>query len=141
MRKFLASISLLFLCVFSQSLMAQASFPDRVGARAKYAASIELKKGYVSGICVLLREEEGVRGCLFNEFGISALDFVYYPEKGKVRLESVMKMLDKWYIRKVLRKDLVRLMENLQQGTDTYRNEKFNINYKFSLLKEDATEK
>lgn len=141
MRKCLASISLLLLCAFSQPLMAQTAFPDKVGAKVKYDASIEMKKGYVSGICVLLREEEGVRGCLFNEFGISALDFVYYPEKGKVKLESVMKMLDKWYIRKVLKKDLARLMENLQKGTDTYRDEKFDINYKFSLLKENATEK
>ncbi len=115
-----------------------ARFPDSVGERVKYDATIEMKKGYLSGICILLREEEGVRGCLFNEFGISALDFIYYPDKEKVKLEGVIEMLDKWYIKKVLRKDLTLLMKNLQQGIGSYRDEKFKIKYKFSLLKEDA---
>ncbi len=113
-------------------------FPDSLGERVKYDATIEMKKGYLSGICILLRKEEGVRGCLFNEFGISALDFIYYPDKEKVKLEGVIEMLDKWYIKKVLRKDLALLMKNLQQGIGTYRDEKYKINYKFSLLKEDA---
>lgn len=139
MRKCLLSISLCLLCLVAYPLHAQSLFPDSVGERLKYDATIEMKNGYLSGICILLHTEDGVKGCLFNEFGISALDFTYYPERNKVQLDGVLKMLDKWYIKKVLRKDILLLMKNLQQGVGTYRDEKFKIDYKFSLLK-DATE-
>ena len=55
----------------------------------RYSAYIELPRGYVSGMLVLHHEEETVKGSLFNEFGISAMDFAYRPQKDKVKLLSV----------------------------------------------------
>ncbi len=55
----------------------------------KYNASIEMKKGYLSGICILIRDKDGYKGSIFNEFGISVLDFTYQPVTGKVKLENV----------------------------------------------------
>ncbi len=146
MPKFLVLISFLLLG-FSFSSQAQEAnpprqavcYPDSAGSKVKYSATIEMRKGYMSGICILLNDGKEIKGCLFNEFGISALDFIYNPEKKKVKLLSVIKMLNKWYIKKVLKKDLVNVMENLRYGKMTYRDERFKIDYKFTLL-EDATE-
>lgn len=63
-----------------------------------------MSKGYLSGISVLVRETDVFRGVLFNEFGITALEFTYNPQKKKVKLEQVIAMLDKWYIRRVIKK-------------------------------------
>lgn len=105
-----ASVHLYLLCIslllaLPISVQAQTTFPSADGERAKYAAYIEMPKAYVSGICVLLQEDGLIKGSLFNEFGITALDFTYNPQRDKIKLHSVIKMMDKWYIRKVLKKD------------------------------------
>jgi hypothetical protein len=40
-------------------------------------------------------------------------------------------MMDKWYIKRVLRKDLVLLMSSLQKGESEYFNERRKITYQF----------
>lgn len=130
MVRFFLSISILFLSCMVQPVMAQ---------KSKYAATIEMKKGYVSGICFLSEEGDTIKGCLFNEFGISAFDFTYLRSKQNVKLDNVIKMLNKWYIKRVLRKDMVHVLDNLQRGISSYSNEKYHINYQFSRL-EDETE-
>ncbi len=140
MQRFLLSISISLLFLLALPLHAQQTFfPDSAGSRMKYNATIEMRKGYLSGICILANDEGIVKGALFNEFGISALDFTYFPKCDKVKLNGVIQILNKWYIKKVLKKDLLQLMKNLQQGIGTYRDEKFKIDYHFTLLK-DATE-
>ena len=118
---------LILLCLLSSSirLCAQSS---------RYAAYIELPRGYVSGLMVLQREDETVRGCLFNEFGITALDFTYDRHKDKVKLHTVMKMMDKWYIRRVLRRDLREVLKRLEQGDSVYEDRRYHINYKLTSL-------
>lgn len=88
----------------------------------KYNASIEMKKGYLSGICMLIRDKDGYKGSIFNEFGISVLDFTYQPVTGKVKLENVIQLLDKWYIKRLLRQDLSQVIKNLQNGISIYDN-------------------
>lgn len=131
MARFFLSISFLLLSCMAQPMMAQ---------KSKYAATIEMKKGYISGICFLSEEGDMIKGSLFNEFGISAFDFTYLRSKQKVKLENVIKMLDKWYIKRVLRKDMVHVLENLQRGVTSYSNDKYHINYQFSRLKDETEE-
>lgn len=118
------------------SVQAQTTFPSADGERAKYAAYIEMPKAYVSGICVLLQEDGLIKGSLFNEFGITALDFTYNPQRDKVKLHSVMKMMDKWYIRKVLKKDLRQVMKALKEGQTEYTNQRRHIVYRFHGIEE-----
>ena len=145
MQRFLIFISFLAWGFFSLPLMAQQAQPDQeayvdsMGSRMKYSATIEMPKGYVSGICLLMAEDGVIKGSMFNEFGISSMDFTYQTGKDKVKLVSVIKMLDKWYIKRVLRRDMAHVVKNLQSGIPTYRNEKYKINYKFTVLK-GATE-
>ena len=132
MQSCLLFISLL-LSVLTSRLYAQTTFPAD-GESIRYTAYIEMEKGYVSGICILHRDGDTVHGSLFNEFGITALDFTYHLEKKKVKLHTVMPMMNKWYIRKVLKKDLRQLMTGLQNGETTWKDERYHIEYQLTPL-------
>ena len=143
MQRFLLLISLIFY-LFSISLniaraqesvvVNQKPLLDSLGVKEKYATTIELPNGYLSGISVIKRETLCYRGVLFNEFGITALEFTYDSYKKKIRFVQLIAMLNKWYIRRLLKKDLPYVMENLFRGISTYKNEKYHIIYQFSLM-------
>ena len=120
----LKTIAVLLLALTMTEVRAQGEFPSKEGDRVRYSALIEMPKAYLSGVCILLREDGVVKGSLFNEFGISALDFTYRLDKDKVKLHHVIKMLDRWYIKRVLKKDMRELIHRLQQGQPEYQNEK-----------------
>ncbi len=126
--------SLVWLLTASSEVQAQQQFPNQHGERAQYSAYIEMPKGYISGICILANDNEIIRGSIFNEFGITALDFSYHPRKEKVKLHSVVSMMDKWYIRRVLKHDLKLLMSGLQRGDTTYTNTKHHITYQLTPI-------
>ena len=111
---------------------AQPTFPHNDGERVRYAATIDTPKGGVSGICMLTCDGRTVKGSIMNEFGISLLDFSYSLHSKKVKLHAVVGLMDKWYIRRVLRRDLRQLMQNLQQGIMTYTDEKYGIVYRLT---------
>ena len=144
MRKYLLLISILLLSLASLTVQAQdslivqqAPLSDSIGCKTRYATTIELSKGYLSGITIMVREADVYHGVLFNEFGITALEFTYQPQPKKVELIEVIAMLDKWYIRRVLKNDLQHVMENLMKGNPTYKDEKYHISYKFSVMSND----
>ena len=144
MRKYLLLISILLLSLASLTVQAQdslivqqAPLSDSIGCKTRYATTIELSKGYLSGITIMVREADVYHGVLFNEFGITALEFTYQPQTKKVELIEVIAMLDKWYIRRVLKNDLQYVMENLMKGNPTYKDEKYHISYKFSVMCND----
>lgn len=128
-------ISLVPLCTSAQSLL-----PQTDGDRAVFDARIEMSRIYISGICILLRDGDRIKGSLFNEFGISALDFIYDTDKDKVKITAAMAFIDKWYIRRVLRKDLRSVLHGFGLGQCIYTNSKRNIVYRFSIL-DDETER
>ena len=144
MRKYLLLISILLLSLASLTVQAQDSLIvqqtpllDSIGCKTRYATTIELSKGYLSGITIMVREADVYHGVLFNEFGITALEFTYQPQTKKVELIEVIAMLDKWYIRRVLKNDLQYVMENLMKGNPTYKDEKYHISYKFLVMSND----
>ena len=144
MRKYLLLISILLLSLASLTVQAQdslivqqAPLLDSIGCKTRYATTIELSKGYLSGITIMVREADVYHGVLFNEFGTTALEFTYQPQTKKVELIEVIAMLDKWYIRRVLKNDLQHVMENLMKGNPTYKDEKYHISYKFSVMSND----
>jgi len=106
------------------------------GSHSKYNVQIDFKKAYISGICIMLDEDDMVKASIVNEFGVSALDFTYNKQKKKVKIISVMSKLDHWYIRRVLKADLKNVMVLLPQGINTYNDEKFNIRYTFNPINE-----
>lgn len=136
-------VLLCFLFVSFQSAIktyGQNIFPTFDGEDVQYTCYIEMPRAYISGICVLMKEKNVIRGSLFNEFGITAFDFTYDINRHKVKLHNVIKMMDKWYIRRVLRKDLSLLMNCLQKGETQYYNERQHITYKFTPVENEITE-
>ena len=143
MIRYIFAFLLCLLCACSQRGLAQEKqlldmplFADSIGSKARYAATIEMGKGYVSGVFVLAVDDDGkgYKGVLFNEFGITAMELTYGGPGTKVKLLHVIKMLDKWYIKRVLRKDMAQVIDNILNGVSTYRDEKYHITYKFVKL-------
>ncbi len=137
MQKFLVFISLFLASITSIGAQELQPYPANDGDRAEYRAMIEMKKGYLSGVCLLVNDDGSIKGAVINEFGITAIDFIYSIEKDKVKLNTVASMLDKWYIRKVLARDLRELLHNLRSGEGQYTDRKYGISYTLSPLQEN----
>ena len=119
----------------------------------EYNLLMQVRGQEITGICVInTTPENEVVGTVVSEFGVKAFDFTY--ANGKAKVLNVIAMLDKWYIRKVLRKDLAFILENLPQGQDTVKkkrsisflpngdiemkNGRFNIRYTFSPMNHET---
>jgi hypothetical protein len=113
----------------------------------EYNLLMNVRGREVTGLCVMsVSPDNNVLGTVINEFGVKLLDFTH--EAGKTKVLNVIKMLDKWYIRKVLRKDLnffllnrastkgvnekKRSLEISNDGDIIIRNQRFRITYTFS---------
>lgn len=111
---------------------------------SRMSVEISFEKGGITGICLLRKEEQTVSGTIMNEFGIKVFDFVYYPQRDKLRLFNVIEMLDKWYIRRVVRRDLKQVLPHLPPVSEyRYENRKRHIHYLFTPLpttEDEATE-
>lgn len=140
MQRALAYISFLICLLLPARGLAQQHFPQHNGDKAEYNASITMPKGALSGICILVQDNDSIKGAVVNEFGVSMLDFVYESKVDKVKLKSVIAMMDKWYIRKVLEADLREVLDVLKNGKDSYVDEKYKINYKFTPIEEPTVD-
>lgn len=144
---FLSSLSAVTcLCVSAQSA------PERAEVQ-KRAFQIQTPKATISGILLTRDEGETITGSMINEFGVSALDFVYSKPKDKVKLMSVISFLDKWYIKRVLCQDInytlhvmydmpiakkTRYLTVTEADTISITNPKYHLTYTFSPLKEES---
>ena len=124
-------ISILLIASSAWPAAAQSLLPQTAGERAQFDAMIEMPKGYVSGMCVIVHDGDQLKGCIFNEFGITALGFTYQLDKKKVKLNSVLPMLNKWYIKRTIKKDLKQVILALERGETSYVNERRHITYQF----------
>lgn len=79
----------------------------------------------------MLHEDGVVKSSIVNEFGVSALDFTYHPVSHKVKIISVMGKLNKWYIKRLLKRDLKQVMTRLPMGMNVYEDTKYGIKYTF----------
>ncbi len=133
-----ACISLLLLLIVTP-LRAQSLLPIEEGSIKRYTANVDMPKGYISGICTLMRQDQTILGSIFNEFGVTMIGFVYYPSKDKVKLLSLNDKLDKWYVRRVMKADLRQLIHALDQGKLTCQDAKYHITFNLSLLNDSPT--
>lgn len=124
----------LLLCLMCSSMHLQAQLPATDGERCNYNVQIDMRNAYFSGVCVMVRSTELVKCSMVNEFGVTVMEFIYDTNRDKLTLVSVMSMLDKWYIRRMLRKDLRSVMLHLKQNQTTYSNDKRGMRYTFTLF-------
>lgn len=148
-RRSLLSISLLWwlsvLSVSAQhSFVGQALPTDSV---TSFTSEMSFRGNGLSGVCVAKGTTVGAKGSLMNEFGIKALDFIYDAERGKVKVLNVMTFLNKWYIKRVMRQDLLILFRCNEQsvgkkhqltktsdGSVELTNKKYNIAYSLTPI-------
>ena len=130
-RSLLLSLNIFFLLL---PLNVDAALPMNDGERQRYDVQIDVRGAYISGVCMMLNDGGLIKATVVNEFGVTAISYTYDPVSGRVRLVSVMDMLDKWYIRRVLRRDLRHVMDGLRQDISTYENTKRKIRYQFIVL-------
>lgn len=129
--------TILFLFLIIVTTTSAQYLPQTEGKRMQYGVTIDFGKAYVSGICIMMMEQQTVKSSIVNEFGISAIDFTYTPQSNKVRIVNVMSKLNKWYIKRTLKHDLRCLMQRMNNGQLSYRNDKRNITYTLSPLHEN----
>lgn len=72
----------------------------------KYTFQIETSNGFISGILLTNEDNENITGSMINEFGVSAIAFSYSKKKQKLKLLNVVSLLNKWYIKRVLKNDI-----------------------------------
>ena len=103
MKAYLRLISLLLL--FCQLPCQADSIATDSASIRQYNLLLQVRGNDLSGICVMkMVSPTEMVGTVINEFGLTAFDFEY--KEGKTKLSNLPPFLDKWYIRKILRKNL-----------------------------------
>ena len=138
MRHRVRKLAILFVafCI-SVGVMAQDSrhFPQSDGERARYNVQIDFRKAYISGICMMLNEGGTVNCYVFNEFGVPAMTYTYNIATGKVKIISIIGKMNRWYIKKMIRRDLAQLMSVLHKDEGgEYTNSRVGVKYSFTIL-------
>ena len=125
-----------------------------LGGRRMYGVAIEARGARLTGVCVVKTGEEGSRGAIVNEMGVHVMDFTLTADRRKVKLLNVLAQMDRWYLRRVLRKDLRLLFgatENglrtggrtvtvAEDGTVTLTNTKYKVKYSLREINYEAAE-
>lgn len=75
-------------------------------ALPRYSLQIERGRSALTGMLICTMREGQLLGSVVNEFGFSPLQFTYTPESQKLKLVYVADFLNKWYIRRILTRDL-----------------------------------
>ena len=154
MKHYLSLISflLLFCCSTCSSQVVsdgELSSTDSIIVK-EYSLAANIRGHEMTGICIInISADSSIVGTIVNEFGIKAFDCSY--SVGRAKLFNVMSLLDKWYIRKVLRNDFrfilanmffnnseisekKRTMKKMADGRITVVNNRHKISYSFLPL-------
>ena len=116
--------------------------------------TISARGAELTGICIIRTDEGGSKGTIMNEFGVNALDFTLSADRKKVRLQHVVAMMDKWYVKRVVRKDLQylfsatmspqtkgrRTVVRTAAGSVTLENEKYKLKYSLKPINRQDNE-
>ncbi len=116
--KRLESLFLIFLSIVYGSLTTEAENYDvhiNEDSLKRVLIDMSFGKGHLSGIMILKAEGDIVKGSVINEFGISALQMTYNSKTGKMSFQYLMGMLNKWYIKRTLKKDLAFIIHTLYE--------------------------
>lgn len=110
MRRFLLSISLMLVAYCATAACEQPCFPEEEGESRQYAVLLQFGKVSLTGICIMKHVDGVIAGTMINEFGIRAFDFSFDREDNRVKLSNIIGFLDRWYIRKTIRRDMTLLL-------------------------------
>mgnify|MGYP003294572440 CR=1 FL=1 len=118
------------------SIMAQLTYPANEGDKVRYNLQVEIRDSFLSGICIMVNNDGIIASSIVNEFGISLMDFIYSEQKDKVKLCNMIKPLDRWYVKRLLKRSLKGMLKAMKSGDTEYIDEKNRIKYVFTLNNE-----
>lgn len=118
------------------SIMAQLTYPANEGDKVRYNLQVEIRDSFLSGICIMVNNDGIIASSIVNEFGISLMDFIYSEQKDKVKLCNMIKPLDRWYVKRLLKRSLRGMLKAMKSGDTEYIDEKNRIKYVFTLNNE-----
>ena len=118
------------------SIMAQLTYPANEGDKVRYNLQVEIRDSFLSGICIMVNNDGIIASSIVNEFGISLMDFIYSEQKDKVKLCNMIKPLDRWYIKRLLKRSLRGMLKAMKSGNTEYIDENNRIKYVFTLNNE-----
>lgn len=124
------------LLIVPLTTLAQLTYPVNDGDKVRYSLQAEIRDSYLSGICIVIKNDGTIASSIVNEFGISLIDFTYSERKDKVRILSVIKPLDRWYIKYHLKRSLKGLLKTMKAGNTEYIDAKNGIRYFLTLNNE-----
>lgn len=132
MKNCLLFISLLFL--LCQPCVAQET-GDSVVSR-EYNLLMQVKGQELTSICMMNVSPDGsIVGTVVSEMGMKAFDFTY--DHGKAKVLNVVVFLNKWYIRRVLRKDLAYILPKLEPDQECHYKRRW-ITYTFTPMNNET---
>ena len=118
------------------SIMAQLTYPANEGDKVRYNLQVEIRNSFLSGICIMVNNDGIIASSIVNEFGISLMDFTYSERKDKVKIRNTIKPLDRWYIKRLLKRSLRGMLKAMKSGNTEYIDENNRIKYVFTLNNE-----
>ena len=78
----------------------------------EYNFFMQVRGNNLSGMCVIEKQPNNtLAGTVISEFGTKSFDFTI--KAGKVKILNLIRPLDHWYIRKILRKDFTFILNNI----------------------------
>ena len=106
---------------------------------SRYTVQIDIQDAYISGICIMVDEDETIKASIFNEFGISTFGYEYHKKKERVKITQIGATINRWFIKRQLKKDLRSVMKQLPNKV-VFENKKYKLKYTFTPLKNDTSE-
>ena len=134
--KYIKICLMTLLLIVPLATMAQLTYPVNDGEKVRYNLQIEMRESYLSGICILINQKGMIFSSIVNEFGISLVDFTYSEKRNKVKIHNVIKPLDHWYMKRILRRSLKRMLKEMKLGNTEYVDKKNRVKYFFTLNNE-----
>lgn len=145
MRRYLLLSSLIWLA--TTALAGDYLLP--LEGRQQFTVAISARGMELTGVCIIKTDETGSRGAIVNEFGVHALDFTLSQNRKKVKLLNVIDVMNRWYIKKVVRGDLKYLFQATaspqskgrrtvmleDDGSVTLENTKYRLRYSLKPIK------
>ena len=123
----------IFLLIVPILTMAQSTYPVNDGDKVHYNLQIEIRESCLSGICIMVNNEGTIASSIINEFGISLIDFTYSEKKNKIKIHSIIKPLNRWYIKRFIKRSLKNMMNVMKLGGTESIDNKNRIRYFFTL--------
>ena len=123
----------IFLLIVPILTMAQSTYPVNDGDKVHYNLQIEIRESCLSGICIMVNNEGTIASSIINEFGISLIDFTYSEKKNKIKIHSIIKPLNRWYIKRFIKRSLKKMINVMKSGGTEYIDNKNKIRYFFTL--------